>query len=696
MAVIGASRVEGSIGAAIFANLLRNGFTGAVYPINPNASAVMGVHAYPDIASVPARVDLAIIVVPSKVVLDTVQACATAGVRAVVVISAGFREVGPDGLAREAELLKIVREAGMRLVGPNCLGVLNTDPNVRLDGSFAPTWPPRGRVGFLTQSGALGVAILDYARSLNLGISSFASVGNRADVSANDMLEYWEHDDDTDLCLLYLESFGNPHKFTSIARRVSQTKPIVVVKSGRSEVGSRAATSHTGSLAGADVGVDALLQQTGVIRVDSIDELFNTAMLLANQPLPKGDRVAIVTNAGGPGILAADACAAAGLSVPELDAACQADLRGFLPAEASVRNPVDMIASAGPEQYERAVARVLDDPAIDAAVVIYVPPIVTEPDEVAAAIVRGAAGRDKPVATNFLGLHGVAQGRAELERGGVPSYPFPEQAVSSLARAVRHGQWRLADHGRVPTFDLHPIDVAARVRATPGDTWLDPELVADLLAAYGIRMVPTIVADSSDKAAEAATRLGFPVAVKLHSPTLVHKTEVHGVRLHLESAEDVFDAFAGMRARLEQAGQGDAFAGVTVQPMQSGGAEFVIGAVQDPVFGHLLMAGLGGVYVELLKDVSFRVLPLTDVDAHDMLRQLRSWPLLAGYRGGAKRDAAALEDVLLRVSKLLTDLPEIAEIDLNPISVLDAGKGCVALDARIRMGTPAAPEPRKR
>ncbi len=684
VAVIGASRRRGTIGAEIFHNLVRVGFTGTVYPVNPNAASVQAVRCYPDIASVPESVDLAIVVVPAPQAVDAVKACAAAGVRGVVVITAGFKEVGPAGAAREAEIARVARAAGMRLVGPNCLGILNTDPEVQLDATFAPTWPPRGRVGFMSQSGALGVAILDYAKSRNLGISTFAAIGNRADVSANDVLEFWEDDPDTDLCLLYLESFGNPRRFTSIARRVARRKPILVVKSGRSEVGRRAAASHTGSLAGVDVGVDALLHQTGVIRVDSIDDLFNTAMLLANQPLPRGKRVAILTNAGGPGILASDACEAQGLEVVALPAELQARLRTFLPPEASVANPVDMIASAGPDAYERAVREVLGSDAVDAALVIFVPPIVTAPDAVARAILRGKAGIDKPVVANFLGLHGVAEGEAELSEGRVPAYPFPEPAAVSLGRAVRYAAWRARPDGQVPELAVDEARARARLERTPRGAWLRADEALALLADYGIPAAEGGLATTADEAAALAQRLGFPVAVKLASRVLVHKTEVHGVRLGLKSAQEVYDAFAGIRARVAELGPGDLFDGVLVQAMVPGGVEMVVGAAVDPEFGHLLMAGLGGVTVELLKDVAFRVLPLTDQDAREMIDGLRGAPLLRGYRGAPRADQAALEQLLLRVACLLGHRPEIAELDMNPVMVLPEGQGVRVVDVRVR------------
>jgi len=700
IAVIGASRERGTIGAEIFHNLVHHGFNGAVYPVNPNAQVVQSVHAYPDLERVPGPVDLAVVVVPAALVVEAVRACGEKGVRAVVVISAGFKEVGDEGRARERELVEVVRTYGMRLVGPNCLDVINTEPAVCLDGTFAPVYPPGGRVAFSSQSGALGLAILETATALNLGISHFVSVGNKADVSGNDLIEYWEQDPGTAVILLYLESFGNPRRFTQIARRVARRKPIIVVKSGRTTAGMRAAMSHTGALAGTDRAVDALCAQSGVIRTDTIEELFDVAMLVANQPIPRGSRVGIVTNAGGPGIMASDACESHGLEVPELGTATVEALRAFLPREAGIRNPVDMIASATPESFERAVRLVADDPGVDAVLVIYVPPIVTTPEEVAQAIVRGseaanraASGRGvppKPVLTCFMGSHGVPEGLRSLHEGNVPSYTFPEAAAIALARAVRYGIWLAEPEGSLVSFDdLDPAAATDAIapalrRALPGaSAWLRPGEVRELLAAYGIAMPDQAVAASAAAAAEAARRIGFPVAVKLASDAVSHKSEIGGVVLGLEDEAGVLDAWAGIESRLRAAGQAGDMQGVMVQSMVPGGVEAIVGVTHDPSFGPLLMFGLGGIYVELLKDVVFRLHPITDRDARAMVRAPRSFPLLEGYRGAPPADIAALEQLLLRISQLVGDHPEIIEMDLNPIKALPPGHGCRVVDARI-------------
>jgi acetate---CoA ligase (ADP-forming) len=689
VAVVGASRREGTIGNEIFRNLLRCGFTGAVYPVHPTARSVAGVRAWPSLAALPEPAELVVVVVPSDRVLAVAQECADNQVQAIVVITAGFREIGGLGAERERALVQLVRDAGIRLVGPNCLGVINTAPEVRLNATFAPAWPHHGRVGFLSQSGALGVAILDHSQRLGIGVSSFVSVGNRADVSANDLLEYWEEDPETDIILLYLESFGNPRRFTRIARRVSEKMPVIAVKSGRSAAGQRAASSHTGSLTGADAAADALFRQTGVIRVDTLEELFNTCMLLANQPVPRGNRVAILTNAGGPGILATDACEAHGLALTGLSPHTEAALKALLPPEASVHNPVDMIASATPEMYRRALQLVLEDELIDSVLVIYVPPIVTHPTEVADAIRQAAAGATKPVICNFLGTHGIPESLRSLKAGSIPSYAFPETAAISLARATRYGQWRAQPKGQERIFDdvrageVEQILAAARARG--GEGWLTPTENDRVLAAYGIPAARSAEARTPREAAAIAETLGFPVAVKLVSESITHKSDVKGVRLGLRTTDDVFDACAGMRGRLDALGIGDQMDGVLVQEMVSEGLEMIVGGVVDPALGPMVMVGLGGVNVELLDDVAVRVYPLRDTDAAEMLASLRGAPLLRGYRDSPPVDIPALEEILLRISQLLGNHPELAELDINPLKALPPGRGAVAVDARIRV-----------
>jgi len=701
VAVIGASRSRESLGGAILHNLLEAGFQGPVYPVNPNTGHVQSVPAYPDVESIPGDVDLAVIVIPAAHVLEAVEACGRKGVQALIVISAGFREIGPEGAERERELLEAARRHGMRLVGPNCLGLLNTDPNVSLNATFAPVDALPGRVAFSSQSGALGLAILDYARRLALGISQFVSVGNKADVSGNDLIEFWERDKGIDLILLYLESFGNPGKFTQIARRVARKKPIVAVKGGRSKSGARAASSHTGALAGSDVAVDALFHQSGVIRTDTIEELFDTALLLAYQPVPSGDRVAILTNAGGPGIMAADACESAGLTLPSLQPKTMKALRGFLAPEASVKNPVDMIASATAPSYEQALRLLIADQNVDAVIVIFVPPLATGAPEVARAILTGAAGSKKPILSCFMGSHGLPESLQSLNEGHIPSYAFPEAAARTLARVVKYGAWRSAPVGKVPELaGIDPDRARAAIEAAlAGDSktstqWLDSDSIAKILAAYGIRTPAARTATNRGEAAVVAKSLGFPVVMKIRSADVIHKTDVGGVKLGLRTEEEAARAFDEIRTSLARTKPSARFEGVTLERMVTGGIETIVGMTRDPLFGPVLLFGLGGVAVELLRDVSVRVAPLTDRDADEMIRSIRSYPLLEGYRGSPPSNTASLIDLLHRVSHMATDHPRILEMDLNPVLVFPGTASCIALDVRIKIGrVDSAPEP---
>jgi len=698
VAVIGASRKQGSIGGVLLGNLLAKGFKGPVYPVNPGASFVHSVRAYPSVEALPEIPDLALVVVPAPRVAEAVAECGRKGVRAVVVVSAGFREVGPEGAARERELLAIVRRHGMRMVGPNCLGVLNREEAVRLDATFAPAWPPSGGGAFSSQSGALGLAILEYASEIGIGISQFVSVGNKADVSGNDLIEFWEQDPGTRVILLYLESFGNPRRFLEIARRVGRTKPILAVKSGRTLAGRRAASSHTGALAGPDTAVDALCAQAGVIRTDTIEELFDVAMVLANQPPPRGSRVAIVTNAGGPAIMAADACESHGLEVPPLADATVSALREFLPPEASTKNPVDMIASANAASFERAVRLVATDPGIDSVLVIFVPPMVTAPEAVANAIVRGATAATaelaargdgpKPVVSCFMGAHGVP---AALREGTIPSFAFPESAAIALSRAARWSRGRNEPAGSVPVlpgFDGTRARAAVlRALAERGDGWLRPEEVSEVLVAIGLARPESVRARTAAEAVRAAQHLGVPVALKVVSDVISHKSDAGGVRLGLEGDEEVSEAFASIADAVN--GQGD---GVLVQAMVHGGVDTLVGVTRDPLYGPLVAFGLGGVDVELLGDVIFRLAPLTDRDAHTMVRSIRAARRFDAWRGSPASDVPAIEDALLRIGKLAEEVPEIAEMDLNPLRVGARGQGAIVLDARIavRSGPPAS------
>jgi len=690
VAVVGASREPKGIGRAILQNLVEHGYPGPLHAVHPEARSIGTIPAVPRVGDIPGPVDLAILCVPRDAVPPVVEDCIAKGVQALVVITAGFGETGAAGREREAALLDRVRSAGMRMVGPNCMGILSTDPQAPLDATFAPVAPPPGCIAMSTQSGALGLVILDYARSLDLGLSSFVSIGNAADVSTNDLLVFWSQDPRTRVILLYVESFGNPRNFSLIARRVGRTKPIVAVKSGRSEAGARAASSHTGALASRDAFVSALFRQSGVIRTDTIEEMFDAAMLLAQQPAPAGRRVAILTNAGGPGILAADACEAHGLALPPLGDATAAALKGFLPPEASIANPVDMIASASAEQYERALDLLLRDDAVDSVLVIFIPPLVTRLEDVAAAV-RRVAGKNaaKPVLGVFMSARGVAR---LVEP--VPCFRFPEAAATALARVAAWSEWRSRPESVPPSY---PDDLRDACRAVVdaalrrGGGWLTAAEAQSLLAAMRIPAARAIAAASEEAAARAAAAIGYPVVLKASGPDLVHKTEAGAVRLRLADEAAVRAAWRDLTARL-----GARMASGLVQEMVEGGVEMLVGAVEDPTFGPVVACASGGILTEILDDAQFRLHPLGEAEAREMIGALRGAALLRGARGAPPADEAALADVLLKLSALVGFCPEIREIEINPLAVLP--RGARALDARVRVEPlrPQAPDRRIR
>ncbi|MFL5383489.1 MAG: acetate--CoA ligase family protein [Longimicrobiaceae bacterium] len=688
IAVVGASRAPNTIGWQILDNLLRHGYTGAVYPVNPSARSVHSIPAYASVEEIPDEVEMAVVVVPKQHVCAVAEACGRKGVKGLVVISAGFREVRGEGVAREEALREVARRYGMRLVGPNCMGVLNTAPEVSMNATFAPTMPPPGPVAFMSQSGAMGVTILDYAAEYGIGISQFVSVGNKADVSGNDLVRHWSADERTRVILMYLENFGNPRTFVRLAREITRTRPIVVVKSGRSVAGARAASSHTGALAGADSAVGGLLRQCGVLRAETVEEMFDLAMAFSHQPVPRGNRVAIVTNAGGPGIIIADACEANGLAVAELTEATRARLATQLPEEASVQNPVDMIASATAQSYRMAVEAVLDDPRVDGVIAAFVPPLGIRNQDVAQAIVDAAAGpRDKPVLAVLMGREGLPQGLADLNAAGIPGYRFPESAVRALAAMHRQGVWQRRPAGEVRAFDVDRARVAAIIARARAEarTKLSETEVMEVLAAYGIPVAPWKVARTPEEAGAAAEAIGWPVVLKTIAPAIVHKSDVGGVYVGVSDAEELQRAWTQVAADApRRAGiSAEAVEGVLVQKMVEGGKETIVGMTSDPQFGPVLMFGLGGIYVEALGDVVFRVHPVSDVDAAEMVRSIRGYALLKGVRGEPASDTATVEEVIQRISRLVGDHDEIRELDVNPW--LAFPQGGVAVDGRISL-----------
>ena len=686
IAVIGASRDERTIGHQILLNIIRHGFTGAVYPVNPKARAICSVRAYPAIGHVPEAVDLAVVVVPRQHVLAVADDCADAGVRSLVVVSAGFKEVGGAGVEEERRLAELVRRNGIRMIGPNCMGVINTDQAISMNATFATAMPPYGHSAFVSQSGALGVSVLDYAREYGIGIAQFVSVGNKADVSSNDLLLEWERDPAIRVILMYVENFGNPRRFLEIASRITKTKPIIAVKSGRSRAGARAASSHTGALAASDTAVDALLTQAGVLRASSIEELFDMAMGFGVLAVPRSRRTAVLTNAGGPGILAADAMETCGLEMVELTASTIRALGPLFPAEASIGNPLDMIASATPTGYKTALTALLADPNVDAVVPIFVPPFGVRQSDVAEAIVSAAAtAPDKPVLGVLMGRDGLPEGRAELHDAGIPAYIFPESAARALAALNRQREWAARP---APTFERLDVDRDATAAIIAGArrggrrhlTALEAQ---EVVRAYGIPVAQARLVVGAHGVAEAARDVGFPLVLKIESPDIIHKSDVGGVHVGINNEAEARVAYELMTRTVRERRPDAAITGVLVQQMVRGGRELIAGVTRDSKFGPLVMFGLGGIFVEAMRDVIFRISPFDEVEAMSMIEGVRGVALLNGLRGEPPVDKIAIADVLRRLGQLADDFPEIHELDLNPL--LAFATGVVAADVRVRL-----------
>ena len=683
IAVVGASRHRGKIGYEILHNLIINEYQGTLYPVNPKAKSIHGIRAFPNVLAIPDPVDLAIVTVPAEVSLEAVEECGKKGVRGLVVITAGFREVGGAGIEREERLLALCRDYGMTMVGPNCMGVINTDPTVRMDATFARTPPLRGTISLASQSGALGIAILDHAKSLGVGFAKFCSLGNKAQVSLNDLLTMWRQDEQTKTILAYIENFGNPVNFVRIAREVTKQKPIIAVKSGRSEAGSRAAVSHTGSLGGSDLAAEAVFNQTGVLRANSIEELFDDAMAFSNQPLPGGNRVAVVSDAGGPAIMAVDELVAQGLRLAEFQTTTVDFMRTWAPAEASLRNPIDLTPQGSLEDYRRALDAVLSDGNVDAALAIYVPPVRVDEMEVARTIWQTAAQHDKPVLCTFLGRTEASAGFTELVSHGVPSYLFPESAARTLGAMYRYAQFRNRDDGQFRSFEVDHKRADEIVRRTirEGRTWLRDSDALELVEAYGIRIARTRFVGRAEDLPKAARDLGYPVVLKATGPELVHKTDLRAVLLNVRTEQDLMEGAARIADGLRK--QGIANDGFAVQEFIRGGKEVILGTTRDRVYGPFLVFGLGGIYVEYLKDVAFGIPPLTDLDAIRMIQSIRTFPLLRGVRGEPPSDVDALAEGILRLAQLITDFDSIQEMDLNPVIALEKEKGYRAVDVRV-------------
>ena len=681
LAVVGASSRAESLSARLLGNLLAAGYAGAVYPVNPRAETIGPFKCYPSLRAIPTAVDLAVVMVPKDEVLATIDECLEVGVKGVVVITAGFREAGEAGAEVERRVLERVRRAGVRMIGPNCMGLINTDSDVRMDASFTPAPALPGTVAFASHSGALGVAVLEAAREVGLGFSQFVSLGNSADVDVNELLEVWEHHDGTRVIMLYLESLPGPQRFLELASRISRSKPIVVFKGGRTAAGQRAASSHTGALAAGDTAVDALLTQAGTVRARTLEEMFNLALGFSSAPLPKGRRVAVVTNAGGPAIAATDALADHGLTLASFSPATEQALRGFLPAEAVVGNPVDMLPSATPDNFRQAIELALADRGVDAALTITVTPIMVTPLQIAGGIASARFPGDKPVLSVFMTnsrffpeAHGIS---------GLPAlYRYPEAAVEVLAGLAAHAERASRPAAAAPAQAATRGAVIGGA-ATRGPGYLPPGDAFALLEGAGISVAPWRAVQGRGELTNAGRALGYPVVLKAFGEGLVHKSEVGAVEVGLADESALVAAFEAMRRRLAEVSV--EAEGFLVQSQVSGGREVIMGITRDPAVGSLVMVGMGGVAVEVWKDVSFRVAPITGEDAEAMLAELKGARLLGAFRGRPAGDRAALIQALVRLSALAASHPEIVECDVNPLLLMDEGKGCVAVDVRVRV-----------
>lgn len=694
IAVIGASTKAATIGSELMKRLKDYKFTGDIYPINPKADNIEGFKAYPTVLDIPGNVDLAVVIIPQKFVLDVLAQCNEKGIKGICIISAGYKESGEEGAKAEKELLAKLQEYGMRCVGPNCMGVLNTHPDIRMDATFAEALPERGNIGFVSQSGALGGGILNILKDLNVGFSQFISVGNQPDINAETALEYWENEDDVQQILLYMESISNPANFRKLASRISKKKPIVALKSGRSAAGASAASSHTGSLAGADKAADALLKQCGVIREYSLKNLFATAKVFANCPIPKGNKVAIITNSGGPGIMATDAICEYGMEMAPVSEETKQKLKSFLPAAASVKNPIDMIASASIEHYKQTLENVIADKNVDMIMVIYLPFMGLKDIDVAKAVMEiKKLHPEKPVLGVFMTKSNFFTQIAEMEVN-MPFFMYAEEAADGLYRLDQQRKWQERPEGKMPCYDVDRVKVEKIIKQSlsEGRDQLTTLESIDVLDAYGIRACKYGLATTKEQAVSVANSIGYPVVMKMTSKTTSHKTDVGGVVVNIQSEEQLGEEYDALMKRLENAGLLEGLEGVIVQEMVKGNREMVCGIATDPQYGPMMMFGLGGVFIEVMKDVTFRIAPLTDVDAMDMVKSVKAYKLLEGARGTKPAQINQIQETLLRLSQLVHDFKFIDELDINPLLISEKTGEGIAVDGRIKVRMAEAKE----
>lgn len=694
IAVIGASTKPKTIGSEMMQRLRDYKFQGEIYPINPKADSIEGFKAYASVLDVPGNIDFAVLIIPKQFVLDTLAQCNEKGIKGICIISAGFKETGKEGAELELELLAKLKEYGMRCVGPNCLGLINTNDNVRLDATFAEALPVKGDIAFVSQSGALGGGILNILKDLNVGFAQFVSVGNQADINAETMLEYWEDDADVKQILLYMESIANPENFRKLATRITKKKPVVALKAGRSAAGASAASSHTGSLAGADKAADALLKQSGVIREFGLKGLFDTAKVFSNCPIPKGNRVAIITNSGGPGIMATDAICESGLEIAQISDKTRETLLSFLPAAASVKNPIDMIASAGIDHYSRTLETVIADESVDMIMLIYLPFMGLKDIDVARAVMEiKKAHPEKPVLGVFMTTSDFFTTISEMDVN-MPFFMYAEEAAQGLYRLDQQRQWMAREEGKAPCYDVDKkqVEMIIKQSISEGRDQLTTLESIDVLDAYGIRACKYGLATTKEEAVSEANSIGYPVVMKMTSKTTSHKTDVGGVVVNIQSEEQLKNEYDALIERLEKAGLIEGLEGVIIQEMVKGSREMVCGIATDPQYGPMMMFGLGGVFIEVLKDVTFRMAPLTDIDAMEMIKSVKSYKLLEGARGTKPAQIDQIQETLLRLSQLVSDFKFIDELDINPLLISEKTGEGIAVDGRIKVRLAEAKE----
>ena len=689
IAIIGASRQQGSVGQSLLANIIDSRFQGVVYPVNPKAQAILGIKSYPRVLDIPDDVDLAVIIVPAPLVPQVLEECGVKGIKGAITISAGFKEIGGRGVELEQTVKEIIKKYNIALVGPNCLGAINTASDSSMNATFGTQMPKKGNISFISQSGALCVAVLDYAKEANIGFSKFISMGNKAGLTENDLLDYLNEDSQTDVILMYLEDLVNGREFMSIARKITShprnPKPIIALKAGRTFVGAKAASSHTGSLAGSDKVYDAIFDQCGVIRGDTLEEIFDYVKVFSSQPLPKGKNVVIVTNSGGPGILATDSCIRYGLNIVSFSSTTKKTLKTILPPTASLNNPMDLIAEAQHEEYEVALAAMLKQNNVHSALIILTPTAFTNVEKIAKSIIKVSKRAKKPMVSCLLGVYDVSKGIDLLEENNIPDFRFPESAARALAEMAKFTSWLKRPKTRVKKFDVDKpkaSQVIERVKSEERSFLLEQEGY-DVLKAYGFPVVKSALAKSEAQAVSAAEKIGFPVVMKIASPDILHKFDVGGVVLNVKNKTEAQKSYNEILQNIRKKMPKSEISGILVEEMAAEGKEVILGMNYDDQFGPILMFGMGGIYVEALEDVIFRLAPIRELTADMMIEKTKTYKILDGFRGGPIYDTPAISDCLKRLSQLVTDFEDIKELDINPLIVYEQGKGCKIVDARI-------------